>query len=416
MRPEKPTGLRKVGYFARKPVYFLHDLYRWFKKYLRYRFRPKHPLIPQDAARGEGVFPLHSEGSGSVRVALTGDFADGSDNARDVAAGIDDLNVDYTWFLGDIYRVGAIHEVERNFLGLHGGVAWPRGKSGSLAVPGNHEYQSGAHAFYSHAMPYLGVRTGQTQARDEQTATYFCMENDHWLVIGLDTGYHSVKWAGIEGLVKILNKLWVLRNFSFIQDLKTKLPKEMLAWLEALLKRDGVGDKALIFLSHHQYLTTLDGRGDHPKPGKQIAALVRKRRVLWFQGHGHRLEIHGEHTRNPGNLVVYARTVGNGSETDAVALTQDQIHKIGETGLRFADNRMKDPEEKSGYPGFATLEFKGDEVTIGYHALSGADGPTESVFSERVRSVDGDVSEPEVLDYRRDTGFIHGNLPDLPTH
>ena len=144
--------------------------------------------------------------------------------------------------------------------------------------------------------------------------------------------------------------------------------------------------------------------------------MTRKTTVVFLAALFAAVAVASEHTRNPGNLVVYARTVGNGSETDAVALTQDQIHKIGETGLRFADNRMKDPEEKSGYPGFATLEFKGDEVTIGYHALSGADGPTESVFSERVRSVDGDVSEPEVLDYRRDTGFIHGNLPDLPTH
>lgn len=72
-------------------------------------------------------------------------------------------------------------------------------------------------------MPHLGL--GPEETRAPQRATYFCVEDKHWQIIGLDTGYHSVKFGGVEMLMKILNKIWLISRISFIRDWKTKLPK-----------------------------------------------------------------------------------------------------------------------------------------------------------------------------------------------
>ena len=197
-------------------------------------------------------------------MAITGDWGDGSPNSEAVAAAIVQHDPNYTTHLGDVYSVGAPHEIERRFVGGTGGVAWPLGTFGGLAIPGNHEYHSGGHAFADIAMAkHLGVRDGSGAGLRHQPATYFCLQNVHWTIVGLDTGYHSVKWAGLEGLVKLINMVPVLKGTRWAQSLKTKLPRATIKWLGGILADQS---RAVILLSHHQDLTTLDKRGNHPKP------------------------------------------------------------------------------------------------------------------------------------------------------
>ncbi len=133
---------------------------RWLASYVKYRLRPKHKVVALDANAGEGVDELRTGADGSTCLAITGDWADGSADSTAVAAAIERVDADYTTHLGDIYSVGSEREIERRFVGkAKNAVAWPLGKFGGLAVPGNHEYHSGAHAFYKLAMgDYLGFR------------------------------------------------------------------------------------------------------------------------------------------------------------------------------------------------------------------------------------------------------------------
>lgn len=135
------------------------------------------------------------------------------------------------------------------------------------------------------------------------------------------------------------------------------------------------------------------------------------REVIWSQGHGHRLEIHKARPSEDSKFFVHARTMGNGSETDAVPMTPKLEKKVAQSELTFADNRMRDAGKSAGYPGFATLVFDGAELTIEYHALSGTNGAVEVVFRERFTSSNGNVEGPEVLCYRTDPGFIFQELP-----
>ncbi len=363
-----------------------HGLARWKARvlglfpglwaWLRYRMRQKHPLVPLDG--GEGVARMHALG-GATRIAVTGDWGDGSDNARRVAAAMEALQPEYTIHLGDIYSVGSEEEVRHNFLGEEGGVAWPVGRFGALAVPGNHEYQSGAHAFYNLAMrKHLGVRASEDGPRVPQPATYFALESGHWSIVGLDTGYHSVKKFPWELAVKVLNWVPLLSRAPLIRRLRTKLPSVIVRWLEPRLATG----KAMVVLSHHQPVTSLDRRGSHPRPAQQVAGLAGGRQVVWLCGHGHRLEVHAPATF--GDLTVHARTVGHGHRTDVVRLRPR--YEL----LVYADNRAAPDRRKQGYPGFTVLTFEGPRLTVDYVALAAGDAP-EVVFREAFEAREGDA-------------------------
>ena len=247
---------------------------RWIRSYLRYRLRPKHKLVALDADQGEGIDELRAGANGSTCLAITGDWADGSPNSRAVATAIERVGADYTCHLGDIYSVGATHEIERKFLGHDGGIAWPLGRLRRMRCPGQSRIQLRRPRLLRRR-PSPAPRAPNTKPAASmipQPATYFCLRNDHWNVIGLDTGYHAVKWAGLEGLVLLLNHLPILKDTRWAQSLTTELPDEILDWLRVILADDS---RAIVVLTHHQDLTTLDPRGPHPKPREQMSQSLR---------------------------------------------------------------------------------------------------------------------------------------------
>jgi hypothetical protein len=48
------------------------------------------------------------------------------------------------------------------------------------------------YAYFDRMLPRLGpITNGKTHG---QKASYFCLENQHWRIIALDTGYDSIGW------------------------------------------------------------------------------------------------------------------------------------------------------------------------------------------------------------------------------
>ena len=100
----------------------------------------------------------------------------------------------YSIHLGDVYYVGDPAEVGANFLGIpnpryqFAPCKWPLGSEGAFALNGNHEMYALGYGYFDHILPKLGVR-GSPHG---QRASYFCLENDHWRIIALDTSYNSV--------------------------------------------------------------------------------------------------------------------------------------------------------------------------------------------------------------------------------
>src|SRR5439155_9589200 len=93
--------------------------------------------------------------------------------------------------LGDVYYAGTQDEVENRFLSL-----WPR-RVGAInrAANSNHEMYSGGYGYFD-----------QTLRRFGQSSSVFALQNDHWLLVGLDTAYaeHDLAHRQAEWLANLV--------------------------------------------------------------------------------------------------------------------------------------------------------------------------------------------------------------------
>lgn len=378
---------------------FLVKVRDWIWEYLQYRTRRKRDVLPYPPD-DSGIYPLTAAAGGdTVRLAFTGDWGKGPDSrAGAVAAAMEAGRPDFTVHLGDIYPVGRSADVRRNFLGMGAdGVRWPEGLVGTLALPGNHEYQSGGHAFFDEVLPAMHIVVdGRSQP---QRTSFFCLENVHWRVIGLDTGNESVHRFGKEAFFHLLNKIPFINRLAWVQDHKTWLPETEMEWLRDVLASERDDPRGLIFMSHHQVYTALDRRGGNPKPGKQVASLLPPgREAIWFHGHGH---IQGtyrmQRLRGAANdFSLAARAVGHGSDVDPVNLQQLR-RRICQYQLEYVDNRgdPKAKKIKSPHNGFAVLTFRGPELEVRYFTLRSVTDEVETVMAERWTVSEGVLTGPD---------------------
>jgi len=241
---------------------------------------------------------------------------------------------DYLIHLGDVYYSGTHREVTNRFLN-----PWPRRDDAiSRALNSNHEMYSGGHAYFE-----------RTFSSFDQESSYFALQNDHWLVICLDTGYKD-------------------------HDLETKENK----WVQKVF--DNRGGRRVILMSHHQLFSWFDDQG--PKlAGKLGAALQTGDVAAWYWGHEHRCCIYDP---VPGMGNVRARCLGHGGmpkkRGDAQDLPED--HRQGEAIWRRHPGTDKAPtglvldgpnpfifkkEKKYSPHGYMTIEFDGPRLIERVH-------------------------------------------------
>ena len=327
----------------------------WLKFYVKNRLGPRHPFNYYRSA-DRGVYPLVGMTDGVVRLALAGDWGTGTDEARHIAELMAGETPDFTIHLGDIYFVGTLAEVNEHFLGVDNPhndftpCAWPLGEVGSFALAGNHEMYGLGDAFYELLLPGLGL----WDPRIRQGAGYFCLENDHWRVVGLDTAYNSIGWPFIER--------FTTQN--------SRLEQKLVEWL-----RDdvGLGDRSdrrgIVLLSHHQYFSAFDEW--YVNPAQQLAEFI-DRPVLWFWGHEHRLALYGLHAFE-GGIPAYGRCIGHGG-MPVDRWPDGKRFRHPECAPTFADNRRFPNDEglDVGYNGYALLEFEGPSLRVEYKDITGA--------------------------------------------
>lgn len=201
--------------------------------------------------------------------------------------------------------------------------------------------------FFQQLLPAMYVREGEI--RKTQQAGFFCLENDFWRIIGLDTGYTSVGRPFLE----------------ILSPPDCRLRKEQIDWLRDIVKIGDPDDhRGLVILSHHPYLSAF--REDFPKAGQQLFELLKdaQRPLIWFWGHDHRLVSYKLDQLNypPG---IYGRCIGHGGmpvETHLPA-NRDDINKI-----QFYDRRVRQQigRFQVGYNGFVTLHLHGNQLTAEY--------------------------------------------------
>ena len=268
---------------------------------------------------------------------------------------------DYSIHLGDTYYVGNAQEIQENFNTDENGT-WPYGTFGSFALPGNHEMYSGGQGYLNDFLEVLGLLNADSTVRVPQSASYFCLEAEHWIILGLDTGYHS-------GGVPLLGSIPGLNSIPFL-NVNARFDDRMLAWLKRTMAvlQATLPKKPILILTHHQPLSSFEAAFE--KPAKQLLQLgfLEGQQFVWLYGHEHRLTVYNEQTIAT-SLKVYARCVGHaGMPVDVT-----KLRKVN-PNIAYYDPRQhpiddQDPKTMVGYNGHAVLVLEGTRLTIEYHDI-----------------------------------------------
>ena len=351
--------------FRNLKAFLPSNLWKWAKEYFRHRFGFKHVFQTYpNPASDNGIYRVKE----NFTVAMASDWGTGTDEAAAVATQmLRTLDPDITIHLGDVYYVGAEDDVRENCLGQkspetkYDPVTWPHGRIGSFALNANHEMYARGMAYYDVFLPTLGIYG------KKQGASFFCIENDSWRLIALDTGYNSVGIPILEH-IPIINRIrWIGGNCAQEPD-----------WIEWLANtvRPEQDKRALILLSHHNYYSAFEDERNYPKPAQQLARYI-KRPVLWFWGHEHRLAAYDAHQRD-GGITAIGRCIGHGGMP--IERNPEVLDKASAKVLRFVDNRPYDSGEgiDVGFNGFANLTFEKESLKVRYLDLQGQ----EALFEE----------------------------------
>jgi len=183
-----------------------------------------------------------------LRLAIVGDWGTGPFEVNAASSKIANLvakaKPDFSIHLGDVYYAGTNEQEQNNMRD------WPQGMRGSFTLNSNHEMYNGAFGYFAELARNFPLQNG---------CSYFALENDDWLVIGLDTAYFSpCASMYMDGV----------------------LDAGQLAWLAQLPK-----DKRLLVLSHHEAYSALgDGK---TTLYQQVEQALGREPDYWYWGHLH---------------------------------------------------------------------------------------------------------------------------------
>jgi Calcineurin-like phosphoesterase len=336
-------------------------LFEWVPQIAKYWFHKKHAFRDYTThKKGTGIYPIDDR----MKISITGDWGTGTDEARMVAAAMEQSEPDFTIHLGDVYYVGDGNEVRENFLGEKTSpyvpVKWPMGAKGSFALNGNHEMYADGNGYWRMVLPRMGLKERGSEWGAGQWTSFFCLENKHWRIIGLDTGYNSTRFDW--GKMPVLQRSKWLRKTTSFKPACT-IPESVLAWLKSAVNPDG-DKRGLILLSHHGPHSAFEGW--YQIPAKQLAKLIH-RPVIWFWGHEHRLAIYEKFSVKEG-IEAYGRCIGHGGMPVGRGAAPD----ILDCRWLAWDNRRypSDEEIDVGYNGHANLSFNGPALHIAYYDLN----------------------------------------------
>lgn len=285
---------------------------------------------------------------GTTTVALLADWASGTPESIRIGelVGLQD----YSIHLGDTYYVGNSKEIADNFSHVDG-AAWPYGRYGSFALLGNHEMYSSGKPFFTQLLPFMGS-FANGKVRQQQQASYMCLENEHWRIIGLDTGYNSLK--GLFGLGA---------------NTGLTLPDQHMDWLRDIV-RPSDDKRGIILLSHHQCFTAFE-QDEFQAIIPQIAPLLGQRDVLWFWGHEHRLSFYGPNSLN-NDVSCFARCIGHGGmpvEIGEFGLKGKTPTDKANRNLVLYDKRVRetiDGDIPLGHNGYVILRLQAENLIVQY--------------------------------------------------
>jgi hypothetical protein len=342
------------------------QFWRWIGPYLRDLIHTTAPYETYPAGK-TGIFDItFPPEEGPMRIAVAADWGTGTLEAETVAKNMKSCEPHYTLHLGDVYYMGESEEIEENCLGKprnnFTGVKWPLGSRGSFGLMGNHEMYSGGQGYYQSFVNALGLLKPDRSVKEAQGASFFCLDTGRWLVLGLDTGYHS-------GGMPLFTAIPWLNTIPSL-NVDAHFDEKMMSWLQETMKAVGGGavKKPVLILTHHQPISSFEHA--FAKPAKQLAqsGLFDGQEVVWLFGHEHRMTLYKKQVVGD-SLTAYPRCIGHGGMPTEVTTVNRPKPEILYYDPREHPIDNQNPDTMVGYNGHVVAIFTDAALTIEYHDI-----------------------------------------------
>ncbi len=384
----------------------------WLKSYGGHIFDGNVSFPSADEAP-EKSRSIYRDTNSVVKIAFAGDWGTGTDEAQNVAWSMKGYSPDYTIHIGDVYYIGDRDEVQSNCLGVvpagmkttYTPVKWPLGSKGSFALNGNHEMYANGDGYFNLFLPQLGKWDGVANKYIGQGCSFFCLVLEHWVLIGIDTGYNS-RGLPFLGQMDPSSVSWIQAIQNALFKPSCKLEDELVNWLKNDIK-PLIQDKAVMLMSHHQYFSKFTKEFDFDTPAQQVGDALDLTECVWLWGHEHRFTGY-KHGGNQ-DLKCHGRCIGHGGMPVSITKPED-VPKSGE-GLLFFDNRIYDSQEQLGWNGYVLMEVDGPILTLQYFDISSIRGAgiKDQLLVEEKFSIDQGTIICTTTQYCVDEGFFGPN-------
>lgn len=359
-----------------------------------------------------GIYQMPGENDLSeINIALLGDWGTFTRESVSLAKNVCAKKPDYTIHLGDTYFTGSDHEIDQCYNPENNN--WCYGRLGSLALLGNHEMYSEAVNYYDPLLKkWMGIwNDGNMANRRRQDFSYFCLENEHWKIVALDTGTDSH-----FSLVSRIKSLFHPSGDLFSGNTKLDIKHEQLRWLQHEVFNDPDDKRGIILLTHHQPWGIFKNYG-YPVPATTLAKkefIGTEKRILWLWGHEHYFSMYGC-SKEDHVVKAFGRCLGHAGMPVNLAEKKkdkkdDEIHrkepvktdKKGRPNTGFNYLALYDLRERSraknkqqtplGYNGYAFITLNKEKATVNYHAYDPDTDESRVVVSETWTVKDGSLS------------------------
>jgi len=286
-------------------------------------------------------------------VVLIADWGTGQDAAKALLAKVASHKPDVVIHLGDVYYSGTQTEVQNYFYGIWQKtlgipkVPWGSkltdftAKPATFHMPGNHDMYAGGAPYYA-VIDMLG-----------QPASYFCLRNDNWQFVAMDTSLND-------------------SNPNTVED-ATHVDEQEIIWMKD--KVNNAGGRKTILLSHHQLFTAFEkigGQAVNQKMLPQVQDILPKL-TAWLWGHEHNMVIYKEY------LNVLGRCIGHG----AFPVSNTPVPFVSPNpGVPLEDvNLAVDP---SGFyrHGYVLMDIDGPKAHLTYYQYDATTGLENALFTE----------------------------------
>jgi hypothetical protein len=326
----------------------------WSDCVTRYlEFKASQGTIGYITHRSLGDFVIDLPQKAPLKIGILGDWGAGTSVARNVALELSALQPDVFIHLGDVYYTCTPAEAQKNFLSALP-AAWYNGSRFLIPVYslcGNHDMYSGGAGYYG-LLKTLS-----------QPASYFCLRNDHWQLLAMDTGRNDS------------NPLTVDSNVTSLMSTEVEWHLDKIA---------NAGTRRTILLSHHQLFSSTDSIGtENGNPSALNAQLFSAFKTplekgaidLWLWGHEHNLLVYDSYAGLPAGRCIGASAI-------PVLVSDNPYHQVfPQPALSGIQHRLPDDGTNYGHS-FALMKLDDLGASIEYYATHPDGSHATLLFSE----------------------------------